>query len=50
MVEEVRQSGGPGGDQLGDGDGLAAEGEGAGFGGLANDGGWDAQLAGAAKT
>ena len=49
MVEEVRQGGGPGGDQLGDGDGLAAESEGAGFGGLANDSGWDAQLAGAGE-
>ena len=49
MVEEVRQSGGPGGNQLGEGYRLAAEGKGAGFGGLANDGGWDAQLAGAGK-
>lgn len=49
VVEEVRQGGGPGGDQLGDCDGLAAEGKGAGFGGLANDGGWDAQLAGAGE-
>ena len=37
------------GDQLGDGDGLAAEGKGAGFGGLANDGGRNAQLAGAGE-
>lgn len=49
MVEEVRQGGRPGGDQLGDGDGFAAEGERAGFGGLTHDGGWDAELAGAGK-
>ena len=49
MVKEVRQGGGPSGDQLGDGDRLAAEGKGASFGGLANDGGWDAQLADAGK-